>query len=373
MSVHNANSPEHVATLVQELERRHKTARDFIVPQREIEAVYDFYADPEPTLKVAIPDGSGLGSKVIYDWTPNGMNQTLAHLNVPADYGRRISGSHPSLFNTTINGLSATDKSNRLFRTLDGGLRATLSDRYRVLDNYDLFFNSFKVARDSGAEISRASLSDDRFELRFIVPSWREDIGYTGPGGHQWFGHGESQFVPGAYVSNSETGKGGLSVRPFLLDKVCSNGVILESTLRTIHLGGQQEVGFLSREAAEADSKAIWLRVRDLIQVVFDQERFREIVKRFRETGELKLENPQAAVDAVVKDFGFTDDDRQAILNELISPSFDRDPGRTVFGLISAITFRAQAYEDPERRSELETAAGTLLNDGRARELVSVR
>lgn len=367
MSIVNANSSEHVAQLVQELERRHQSARDFVAPANQIDAI-----SVDGKLKVAIP-GAALAGQILHDWTPTGLNQTLAHLNVPGDYGKRISVSHPDLFNRTINDLSATDKSNRLFRTLDGGLRANLSDRYRVLDNYDLFFNSFRVARDAGAEISRASLSDDRFELRFIVPSWREDIGYTGPGGHQWFGHGESQFVPGAYVSNSETGKGGLNVRPFLLDRVCSNGVILESTLRTIHLGGQQDVGFLSREAAEADSHAIWLKVRDLIKVVFDQERFREIVKRFRETGELKLEDPQAAVNAVVKDFGFTDDDRQAILNELISPSFDRDPGRTVFGLISAITFRAQAYEDPERRSELEQAAGTLLSGDRAQALVTVR
>lgn len=359
MTIINAMTREEAVALAAELERRHKTARDFVVTSNEVEAV----ETPEG-LRVAVPDGTGLGSKALYQWGPTATAQTLNKLNVPGEYGKRIFAGHPALFATTVNTLNRDAKGKSLWRTLDGVARANLSDSFRALDNYDLFFNTYSVAKDSGAEIQRVSLADDRFEMRMIVPDWRETIDYKGEsGGSRWFGRGHSEMIPGCYVSNSETGKGGLNVRPFLFDGICSNGMVLESTLRVIHLGGRLAEGYLSREAIDADSRAVWLQVRDLVRAVFDREKFSEMVAAFRATGELRLRSPEVVVDAVVRDAGFTEDDRQAILDELISPTDKRDPGRNVFGLISAITARAKAYEDPERRTDMEMFAGKLIGD----------
>lgn len=368
----NTTTAAEVVALARELERRKKSARDIVVPAKEIGS----FVSDDGKLRMSAPDGTGLGSLISFEWGPTALQQTMTKLNVPVEYGRRMFATYPDVFNFTVNRLAGDASGNWLLRTLDGRVRANLSDRYRVLDNHDLFFAAYDVAKGVEAEISRVSLSEDRFEMRLIVPSWREDIDYKsmGEAGHKWFGKGGSQFVPGAYVANSETGKGGLTVKPFLLDKVCNNGTILETALRTVHLGGQNEVGYLSQESVEADSRAIWLKVRDLVRAVFDREQFREVVERFRATGELRLKDPVAAVDTVVKDYGMSDDDRQAILNELISPSDNRDPGRTIFGLLSAVTARAKDYEDPERRSAIEAAAGQILmNDSKQRELVAVR
>jgi hypothetical protein len=73
----------------------------------------------------------------------------------------------------------------------------------------------------------------------------------------------------------------------------------------------------------------------------------------------------------VVKDLGLTEDDRAAILNELINPSHDRDPGRSVFGLVQAVTERAHSYDDPDRALDFELAGGKIL--ARAKELAGVR
>jgi hypothetical protein len=254
-----------------------------------------------------------------------------------------------------------------------------LSNAFRALDDNDLFYRTFGIAREVGAEISRASLTDDRFEMRFTVPTWREELGYDegwgpfGNGHHQFGGRGGSSFVPGCYVSNSETGRGGLTVRPFVFDGGCSNGLLLETAIAKVHLGERLGVGYISRETQSLKDAAVWSEVSDLIRAVFDREKFKAIVERFRTAGTWELEAPIEAVDTVVKAYGLSDDDRQAILNELISPGHDRDPGRTVFGLLQAVTQRAQAYEetDPEEATKLEAIGGELLSKGR--ELVAVR
>lgn len=369
MSTINARTRPEVADLVQELERRHKTARDYVVDGESL--AVDVDGSGSPILAIQI-DKSGLIPQAAFPIGQTAVGQLLSKANIPGDYGRRIHASHPELFARSVTTLLPRD-GRHLVRTLDDRARAVLSDRYKVLDNYDGFFSTFKVAQGVGAEINRATLTDDRFELRFTVPEWREEFGYDDQiGGHQFYRNGGSSFVPGVYVSNSETGKGGFSVRPFIFDGVCSNGVQLETTIRQIHLGGAQEVGFLSREAADASSKAIWLQVRDLVTAVFDRTKFSEYLAQFKATGTLKLDSPVEAVDLICRDNALTDDDRQAILNELISPSHDRDPGRTVFGLISAITQRAQSYQDsdPDKATDLEVLGGKLI---RQPELVLVR
>lgn len=361
----NARTREEVIALVQELERRQKTARDLVVENSDIRVTGDAELElPGP-----------FDSLVTVGVTPTAVGQLLAKSNIPAEYGRRILASHPGLFANSVNTLLPKDGKS-LVRQLDNAARAILSDRYRPLDNYDLFFNTFDVARKVGAEISRATLHDDRFEMRFVVPDWREQLNYDDQtGGHQFYRGGGSSFIPGAYVSNSETGKGGLTVRPFILDEVCSNGLLVEQSLRQIHLGGQLEIGFLSQEARTADAKAIWLKVRDLVQLVFNREEFKAVVARFRETGLFTLESPVEAVDLIVKDNGLTVEDRQAILNELVSPSHNRQAGPTVLALINAVTQRAQAYHDsdPDKATELEALGGKLLAEPARTQLVAVR
>jgi hypothetical protein len=78
------------------------------------------------------------------------------------------------------------------------------------------------------------------------------------------------------------------------------------------------------------------------------------------------LENPLEAVDFLVQDNGLTDDDRQALINELMSPSHGRAGGATVLALLNAVTQRAQVYEDsePEKATAMEELGGKLVQRG---------
>jgi hypothetical protein len=364
-----ARSREQAVDLIAELDRRRQSARDIVIDAGRLDHGVNISPDGKASYRLGVPFvGDAFEG---FPLSPTALGQVAQAASIPGDYAKRIHGDYPLLFADSVATLLPKDKA-RMVRSLDGRVRAFLSDRYRVLDNFDLAFSVLTEANKVGAEIQRWTLTEDRFEARLIVPDWRETIGYRdlgqGGGGHQFFkapsdGQGGSVIIPGLYVSNSETGKGGQVVRPYLLDSVCNNGALIETTLRTVHLGGQVGEGILTREAAEADSRAVWLRVRDVIAAVFDREAFTKTVEQFRKTGEFELGNPLEAVDYVVTNHGLTDEDKQALINELIAPSHGRNANGTVLSLLNAITQRAQAYEtsDPEKATELEAIGGRII------------
>lgn len=369
------HSKAEVATLVAELERRSKTAKDYIVPVSSIK----MNANGEVEFPLGIGDAvTALPlSKTAHD-------QTAEKLGIPGAYYNRMLDGHGELLATNVNTWAAEQTGkNAMFRTLDDRIRAHVSDKFRALDSYDLFFATFGKLKAIGAEtgtmpeISRCTLTDDRFEMRIIHPEWRTTINYPdggdAPGAHQIRRTGVGEIIPGVYVSTSDTGKGGLNIKPFLLDAICSNGYIGEQAFSRVHLGSRNELGYLSSETIKARDNVLWLEVADLIGAVFDRERFDALIADMTGAASAELSKPVEAVDAVVSKYEMSDDDKQAILNELISPSHDRDPGRTVFGLMSAITERAKVYadSDPDRMTTLEEAGLDFMRN--ARELVAVR
>lgn len=366
-----ARTRDEVVKLLGELERRSKTAKDIVLPASRVR-----FETHEGSVRAVIPSvGAALQPLPL---TPTAHQQTGDKLRIPKPYYDRCLAEAPELLATNVNEWCARDDRKWMFRTLDGRIRANLSDRYRALDSFDLAFAGLKIAKDVGAEISRVNLTDDRFEMRLIHPEWREDIGWDdvadGAGRHLIHRRGPSaRLIPGAYLSNSETGRGGLAVKPFVLDAICSNGYVGEATFGRVHLGERLGEGsYLSDETRKAKDAVVWQEVSDLLHATFDRERFKALVEQFKGAATQELANPIEAVDAVVSNYALSDDDRQAILNELISPSHDRDPGRTIFGLISAVTQRGQAYDNPERQTDFEEIGATLLQKA-AGDLVAIR
>ena len=376
MSSHTiARTREQALTLIQELERRSKSAVDFVVKTSDFQT--GIFAEGDsivPGISLPALDGGNPDFRTPpHSLKPTAVSQLAGICNIPGDYARRIHDGFPGLFANSVETLKPEAK-RYMFRALDGQYRAILSDKFRVLDNYDFAFEVLKVAQNVNAEISRVTLTDDRFEMRLTVPDWRERIGWDdGFKGYQHVKAGAAEIIPGIYASNGETGRSGLNVKFFLWDGICSNGLLTETALRQIHLGGQQDIGHLSRESIEADSKAVWLKVRDLVTAAFDRDRFKAVVEQYRTTGEFDLGQPVEAVDLLVKNEGLNQDDRQAILNELIAPSHGRNAGPTVLGLLNAVTQRAQAYEEtePDKATSLEELAGRML--AKPQEYVVVR
>ena len=77
------------------------------------------------------------------------LHQIAEKLKIPFGYFERMRREQPELLDRNVNTwLQVTGSENRLVRTLDGRVRAFLSDRYRRLDNYD--FAEFVLPKTAG-------------------------------------------------------------------------------------------------------------------------------------------------------------------------------------------------------------------------------
>ncbi len=349
-----ATTKSGVADILKELSRQAETRRDYIAPAKDLSLEV-----PEDRVMAVLDLGKPVG-RLILEVGEKAGRQFSDKLHIPQQYYRRMAEEAPHLLAENVNHWLRESERNFLLRTLDGRLRACLSDRYRTLDSSDLCFTAAAVGKDVGAEITRVDLTETRFYMRLIHPEWRERIdeqrksGTTRNDGGDWV-------IPGCIVSNSEVGEGGLRVDPFLFYEICSNGQVGDSRLFKVHLGRQNEIGALSEETKAHDDEGLWMKVRDLIKATFDRERFQAWIADVRETTTMKLEHPIVAVDNVVAHFGMSDEDKQAILDELVSPSNGRDPGRTVYGMIQAVTARAHAYENANDAITFERAGEVLV------------
>ena len=283
-------------SLVKELERQKENSVDLIVDSRTLKAV----PDENDGVRLVIPEYS---EYPLTDWA---HGQLADKLQIPRRYYERMRNSGKAeLLADNINAWLVEDK-RRLIRILDGKIRAILSDRYRIMDNYDLLFLALdEFKRKETVEIYRADLTETMLYLkavdRTLTASIREDDVVYG----------------GLILRNSEVGASAFKVEPFILRKVCSNGLILEYSLKKVHLGRQTlEIGEIdwSNETRELEDKALWSKVRDIIRATFDRKVFELWVERLKESAEVKIENPIKAVNNIVKHLGLSEERKQKLL-----------------------------------------------------------
>jgi hypothetical protein len=157
-------------------------------------------------------------------------------------------------------------------------------------------------------------------------------------------------------IRNSEVGASALRVEPFMLRMVCSDGLILERSLKKLHLGRQtMEVGEIdwSEETRELEDRALWSKVRDIIRATFDKRIFQSWVERLRESTKVEIERPIEAVNNIVGHLGLTEEQKQRLLMHFSEP--------IKYGLINAITNLARQVKDVEEQIRLEEFGGKDL------------
>jgi hypothetical protein len=382
-----AATPEAMQRVTAELQRVAASKRDYVIgtpalrmrPGDDKGVVFDF---PNPGL---------FGALETVDVGRIAHEQLAEKTGIPLPYYRRCLGDAPALLTHNVEHWFQAQPKNVLVRVLDGRLRAVLSDGYRVLDNADFFFRVGKSAIDAGAVIQRLDLSDERFYLRALRPDFAAKItgrgdalkaegkmfssGYRSDNG-TWQGpdaddpHGDWIF-PGFVASNSEVGRGGLNVELSMFRSTCSNYILTSQAVHKIHRGDRMNEGILdlADDTRRAKDDALWLEIRDMVAAAFDEDAWRKLVAKANQAQADVLEAPVEAVDAVAKDGGLSDEDKQAVLNELIAPSRGLNVGATRWGLVNAVT-SLQHTKSIERSVEIERLGAAILED---RELVAVR
>lgn len=322
---------------------------------RQATAKRDYLVDTE--LMSMSDDGKTFQVKGIED--EFGINE-IAHsqigqyLEIPARYYNRMAAASPDLLAKNVNHWLhiRAEPEKRMLRTLDGNLRAFLSDRYRRIENSQVAETVLPIiAKMDGAEVKSCEITDTKMYIKVVNPRIQSEVRVG------------DMVQAGIVISNSEVGRGSVSVSPLLYRLVCTNGMIAQdSGVRRYHIGrvndADYDMGIFQDETIEADDRAFLLKVRDAVNAAVDQAKFEAIVQQMRDAAEAKIEAKAVpkVVELTSKQYSITDCEHESVLGHLIEGG-----DLSLYGVANAVTRYAQDVDSYDRSTELEATGYKIL------------
>jgi len=294
---------------------------------------------------------------VRYGVTPLARRQLADKLKIPHAYFERMREEQPVLLDRNVNTWLQSEDDRRMLRTLDGQVRAVLSDRYRRLDNFDLAESVLPILQQlPDVRFESVELTETRMYLKCITSRLTYEMA---PG---------DVVQAGVVISNSEVGQGTLSVQPLLYRLVCRNGLIAaDRSLRKTHVGrslGTEDEGLqvYQDDTLRADDKAFFLKVRDVVQAAVSEASFRQTAQKLQKTLRIPLVgDPVKTVEVLAQRYTLNDVERSGVLRHLIT-----EGELSGYGLVNAVTHYSQEIDDYDRATEFEALGGKLIELGTA-------
>ena len=285
--------------------------------------------------------------------TSTAHRQLATRLQIPYAYYERVMNNNPVLLAENVNNWLGQTQNKRMIRTYqaDGStvwdlMRADLSNKYLTFDNEDVAEAVLPVMFDEKLEIISSNVTEKKLYIKAVTDKLTGEI--------------EKGDVVrgGVIVSNSEVGFGSVNVQAFIERLVCMNGMIAETSFRRRHIGSSHDItDLLSRDTLNKTSDALVGQVQDVVRNVLSNEGFNNVLGKLRETTETEIAKPIDAVEIIQKQFKFTDDEKDSVLNHLI-----KGGDTTKWGLTNAVTRTSQDLEDYDRATEFEGFGWDVAN-----------
>ena len=341
--------------LAQEIERQADVKLDYIADTAALRV--EHFED----LPLLVLDGHGA----------YGINDTAHHqigekLGIPYKYYDRLRAEAPALLESNVNHWFANTPEQRMIRTLDGKVRAFLSNRYRPLDNHDLAEAVLPQLAASGASVHSCEITESRMYIKAVIDGVQVTV--PPPDGHRQTTN--VVISPGIVVSNSEIGQGALAVQPAVHFLACTNmAVWAQHALRKYHTGrtygtgggggGEEDIWeFLSDETRQLTDAAVWSQVRDLVKGALEGPIFEKIVADLRAArgDAIAADRVTNAIERLSDRKAIGKQEQSGVLAHLIEGG---DLSR--FGLSNALTRFSQDVEDYDRATFFEQVGGEII------------
>lgn len=330
----------------------------------------DLVADTD---RISIDDGRMFVGECEYGMTEHARGQLLQHAKVPkrfADLMRSGTERERRALDEAVNARLHENRSKRLVRAYhqlatshpdgDGAtVRAVLSNRYRRLDNLELMEAVLPVLYEApDMRVLSCQVTPNRCYLKAVFPRIEGEVALG------------DVVQSGIAISNSEVGNGALKIQPLIFRPVCTNGLISETAMKRNHVGRNvgsgAEVEVLYRdETLEADDRAFWLKVQDVVRASIDEAQFELLVNGMKRASGLQIDNPVGTVEVLADRYQLTENESSGVLGKLIagdSMLHRHGTANTLFGLVQAITAYSQDVEDYARATQFEALGGQVLN-----------
>lgn len=348
-----ANAAPTVMGTVERLLAEGKIANDFITEvgsnNRGTNPEMSFSANGH--VAIHLPKGD-------FELHDNAVRQLGERMNVPQGYLLDLArGSEwkRELAAEVLNKHSLwTPKDRVLVRSVGTQVRAVLSDHYRRLNSTDLVQGFLETLEQQGAVLTDGRMDDTRVWFESIYPQGIEFPTEK---------NGTLLMFFGARLMTSDYGDGALQMRSFMMQGVCLNGMVRESVLRQVHLGGRlpDNIHF-SESTYRHDTLATAGAIRDITRSLFSRETF---LNRGQEVlnaagHDVNMEKELKALTASSKlGKGEADQVGKILMDGKAEDGVTGEP--TLWKLVNGITAYARTAE-PRRRLDLQEIAGELMN-----------
>jgi hypothetical protein len=342
-----------LSKLAEELERQAKTKEDYIVLSDELSVLKD-----GNIIKMELPViRNNQTVNQTFPITEYCHKQIADKTKIPMRYYQRMIDEDK--LNLLCDNIMTwlPDKEKRFVRLLDTDgdgivkVRALLSDRYRVIDNYDVLLNAMKTFKNisNNIMIKTATLTETKLYIKATSKELIDEI-------HKL--HGKDIVEGGITISNSEVGAGAYRVVPFMWVERCKNGLMGDESFTKIHLGKERGIGLLdwSDETLELEDRALWSKIEDIIRATFNPEIFRSWVDKINGISTIKLEEPTIAFNNIIKSEKIPEHKR----DELLMHFGNEEP--TLWGLSASVTRLAQDMPNYDDQIALEEAGRRILD-----------
>lgn len=321
----------------------------------QLPAKHDYIA---PTERIALSDDGyfHLADTGQYLPTKHSLHQLTDSVGIRWDYIQRmLNDGATDLLAKNVNHWLRKESKNRMIRTIDTEdgtvMRAYLSDRYRPLDNWDLLSAIMPTLEQKELVIRSSELTDTKLYLKATLPALQDEVK---PG---------DIIEMGIVISNSEVGDGSVRVQPLIYRLVCTNGMIAQASIQKYHIGrrignGSADIEyFLRDETREADDRAFWMMIKDVVEGTLSQGFFYEQVYKLKEAAGLPIKRKvEDVVEITRRKYSLSEQTGSAMLENII-----RSNDLTKYGLANAITNIANTTESYEYATELENIGGKVI------------
>lgn len=297
--------------------------------------------------------------------------QLAERVGIPKKYYDRLREESPELLDQNVNhwfGASAfnakkekVEPPSYLVRTLDGNVRALLSDKYKIMDNHEVAEAVFPVLGALDLMILSCEITEKNMLIKAVDKSIERDIptGARMGQGHVIF----DTLAPAITIRTSEVGYGALSVLTSVFTKQCTNlATFSDRSVRKYHVGARREsiestYELLSDKTKALTDAAMWSQIKDVVKAAFDRARFDALVEKIRPATEDKIEGDVVkVVEVTAKKLSLQESERSSVLTHLIQGG-----DLTRYGLFNAVTRTAEDLPDYDRATEFERFGGQII------------
>lgn len=357
------NKATSVGQTFEKMEREGKLMQDYITPI----GVNLKSADRKPVVTFSANGAVNMDFSEITDNVfeehhfslhDNAVGQLATKMGIPTRYLKDLAAGKEwqrGLASQILNQhCENTERSRMLVRCVGNQVRGVLSDSYRRLNSIDILTAFVTEATGQGAVVADALYTDTKMYVETLLPV---------PIEVPTIQNGTVVLFAGARFSTSDFGDGALDMRAFLLNGACLNGMVRESLMRQVHLGGRLPDNLaLSEQTYRLDTATSVSAVKDLTRGLYSRENIMAKAIEIQKAAQVEVDF-QKEITKLVKGGSMLKNEGEEVEKILMrnNPDDGVTGGSSLWKLTQAITAHAREVE-PLRARELQEISGALID-----------